>query len=92
MRCEATTMAVAAERGALTALEGSCRTAVGAHARLSGRRLSLIVEALTPDGVAPLRREDEVELGADAETDARDLGLRVGEAVGWRRGSHRLKD
>jgi len=81
MRCEATTLAVAAERGALTALEGSCRTAVGAHARLSGRRLSLIVEALSPDGVHRFRREAEVDLGADAETDARDLGLRVGEAV-----------
>jgi len=81
MRCEATTLAVAAERGALTALEGSCRTAVGAHARLSGRRLSLIVEALSPDGVHRFRREGEVDLGADAETDARDLGLRLGEAV-----------
>lgn len=81
MRCEATTLAVAAERGALTALEGSCRTAVGAHARLSGRRLSLIVEALSPDGVHRFRREAEVDLGENAETDARDLGLRVGEAV-----------
>jgi hydroxymethylbilane synthase len=63
MRCEATTLAVAAERGALTALEGSCRTAVGAHARLSGRRLSLIVEALSPDGVHRFRREAEVDLG-----------------------------
>ncbi len=81
MRCEATTIAVAAERGALVALEGSCRTAVGAHARLEGRRLSLIVEALTPDGARRYRREDTVDLGDDAEADARDLGLRLGEAI-----------
>jgi hydroxymethylbilane synthase len=81
MRCEATTIAVAAERGALVALEGSCRTAVGAHARLEGRRLSLIVEALTPDGARRYRREDTVDLGDDAEADARDLGLRLGEVV-----------
>ncbi|CAN1568531.1 HemC Porphobilinogen deaminase [Caulobacteraceae bacterium] len=81
MRCEATTIAVAAERGALVALEGSCRTAVGAHARLEGRRLTLIVEALTPDGARRYRREDTVDLGDDTEADARDLGLRLGEAI-----------
>ncbi len=81
LRCEATTLAVAAERGALVALEGSCRTAVGAHARLDGRRLTLIVEALTPDGARRYRREDAVDLGVDAETDARELGLRLGHAV-----------
>ncbi len=81
MRCEATTIAVAAERGALVALEGSCRTAVGAHARLEGRRLTLIVEALTPDGARRYRREDTVDLGDDTEADAHDLGLRLGEAI-----------
>ena len=81
LRCEATTLAVAAERGALTALEGSCRTAVGAHARLEGRRLTLIVEALTPDGARRYRREGAVDLGADGEGDARALGLRLGDAV-----------
>jgi hydroxymethylbilane synthase len=81
LRCEATTLAVAAERGALTALEGSCRTAVGAHARLDGGRLSLIVEALSPDGAHRFRETGEADLGADAEAEARDLGLRLGEAV-----------
>jgi len=81
LRCEATTLAVAAERGALVALEGSCRTAVGAYARLDGRRLTLIVEALTPDGARRYRREDAIDLGADAEMDARELGLRLGHAV-----------
>ncbi|HEY1750372.1 MAG TPA: hydroxymethylbilane synthase, partial [Caulobacteraceae bacterium] len=51
-----TTLAVAAERGALAALEGSCKTAIGAHAVLHGVRLTLVVEALTGDGRERLRR------------------------------------
>jgi hydroxymethylbilane synthase len=75
-------IAVAAERGALTALEGSCKTAIGAHARLSGTRLSLIVEALTPDGRQRFRRVGETDVGgADGEGKARALGMRLGEAV-----------
>jgi hydroxymethylbilane synthase len=75
-------IAVAAERGALTALEGSCKTAIGAHARLSGTRLSLIVEALTPDGTQRFRRVGETDVGgADGEGKARALGMRLGEAV-----------
>jgi hydroxymethylbilane synthase len=77
-----TTLAVAAERGALAALEGSCRTAIGAYARVEGDRLTLLVEALTPDGARRFRREAEVSIGGpNAETDARDLGLRLGAEV-----------
>ena len=76
-------LTVAAERGALAALEGSCKTAIGAHARLDGGRLRLIVEALTPDGVRRFRREGEADVGgADGEAIARALGLRLGEDVG----------
>jgi hydroxymethylbilane synthase len=76
-------LAVAAERGALAALEGSCKTAIGAHARLDGARLHLIVEALTPDGVRRFRREGEADVGGpDGEAAARALGLRLGEEVG----------
>jgi hydroxymethylbilane synthase len=75
-------IAVAAERGALTALEGSCKTAVGAHARIWGSALKLIVEALTPDGTRRFRREGETDVGgADSEGLARALGMRLGEAV-----------
>ncbi|MDR3507694.1 MAG: hydroxymethylbilane synthase, partial [Caulobacteraceae bacterium] len=56
LRHAPTTIAVAAERGALEALEGSCRTAVGAHARIEGGDLVLTVEALTPDGAERFRR------------------------------------
>ncbi len=76
-------LTVAAERGALTALEGSCKTAIGAHARLDGGRLHLIVEALTPDGARRFRREGEADVGGpDGEAVARALGLRLGEEVG----------
>jgi hydroxymethylbilane synthase len=77
-------LCVAAERGALMALEGSCKTAIGAHARLDGARLSLLVEALTPDGAKAFRREGEADVsveGMGGEAAARALGLRLGEAV-----------
>ncbi|WP_421739998.1 hydroxymethylbilane synthase [Caulobacter sp.] len=82
VRCRPTTICVAAERGALYALEGSCRTAIGAHAILDGQSLSMIVEALTPDGVQRFRREGEITLdGADDVAAARALGLSLGGQV-----------
>ena len=74
-------IAVAAERGALEALEGSCRTAIGAHARLEGGRLSLVVEALTPDGQGRFRREGAITLGADPSGEARGLGQSRGAEI-----------
>jgi hydroxymethylbilane synthase len=74
------TLTVAAERGALAALEGSCKTAIGAHARIDGARLTLIVEALTPDGARRFRREGETDL-AGGEAAAHALGDQLGLAV-----------
>jgi hydroxymethylbilane synthase len=87
---EPTAVAVAAERGALEALEGSCRTAIGAHARLEGDRLSLVVEALTPDGRERFRREGAIVLGADREGQARNLGRTLGAEVGAEGGERLL--
>ena len=83
LRCETTTLCVAAERGALTALEGSCKTPVGAHAWLEGGSLKLIVEALSPDGELRFRRAGETEISqlSDPMASARDLGLSLGHAV-----------
>jgi hydroxymethylbilane synthase len=82
VRCQTTTLAVAAERGALYALEGSCRTAIGAFARLDGLNLTLIVEALTPEGAQRFRREGSVTLSSlDATDQARALGLELGRQV-----------
>jgi hydroxymethylbilane synthase len=75
-------LAVAAERGALETLEGSCRTAVGAHAWIDGGDLRLVVEALTPDGRERFRREGRVALGGAGEVAAaRGLGVELGGQV-----------
>jgi hydroxymethylbilane synthase len=83
LRCRPTTLAVAAERGALMALEGSCKTAIGAHAWFDAGTLKLIVEALTPDGRLRFRHAGEAELSqlADPEASARALGVSLGEAI-----------
>jgi hydroxymethylbilane synthase len=81
--CETTTLCVAAERGALAALEGSCKTPIGAYAWLDGGALKLVVEALSPDGAARFRRAGESEISqlSDPLASARDLGLSLGAAV-----------
>lgn len=79
----ATALAVAAERGAMTALEGSCRTAIGAHGEIAAGRLRLTTEMLAPDGSVRWRRTGEIGDvdAADAVEQARALGLRLGSEV-----------
>ncbi len=73
---EPTFLAIQAERGALEALEASCRTAVGAYAKFDGDEMSLFVEALSADGkIRWQRRESLINPGA---LSARNLGLRLG--------------
>ena len=74
-----TAVAVTAERGAMLALEGSCRTAVGAYAFIENDRLSLTAEILAPDGSGRWRHSGHIE-SPTTET-AHDLGVRIGEAV-----------
>jgi hydroxymethylbilane synthase len=74
-----TALALAAERGALEALEGSCRTAMGAHAWMDGAVMRLVVEALAPDGSARWRREGE--LAAPTHASAHQLGLGFGQEI-----------
>ena len=78
-----TALAVEAERGAMTALEGSCRTAIGAHAETAAGRLRLTTEMLAPAGSARWRRAGEIaEVEAvDAPERARALGLKIGAEV-----------
>jgi hydroxymethylbilane synthase len=75
-----TTTTVAAERGAMAALESSCRTPIGAYATLKADQLFLIVEALSPDGRLRFRREAGLDLTGvdDAMVAARELGLKLG--------------
>lgn len=72
----ATRAEVAAERAFLAALDGSCRTAIGVHARIDGNRLTFIGEALTGDGSARWRRDGDV-----AAADGAALGARLGAEV-----------
>jgi hydroxymethylbilane synthase len=74
-----TALAIAAERGALEALEGSCRTAIGAHARLIADDIDIVVEALTPDGKQRFRREASVRVAGEGP--ARALGLELGRSI-----------
>lgn len=70
-----TALAVAAERGALEALEGDCRTAIGAYS--DGVRM--VVEALSPGGTDAWRREARLA-NADPAA-ARALGERLGREI-----------
>ncbi len=87
-----TALAVAAERGAMTALEGSCRTAIGAHAEIGQNHLLLTVEMLAPDGSARWRRSGEIGdvHAADATDQARALGLRLGAEIHAMAGDQRI--
>ena len=87
-----TALCVAAERGAMTALEGSCRTAIGAYALIEGETLRLTTEMLSPDGSARWRRVGEIS-GVSATTaldHARALGLRLGGEVQAEAGDQKI--
>jgi hydroxymethylbilane synthase len=67
-----TAAALAAERAFLAALDGSCRTPIGGHARLAGNLLRFRGIIIKPDGseafevVREGSREDAAALGRDA--------------------------
>ena len=83
LACETTTLCVAAERGALAALEGSCKTPIGAHAWLEAGGLHLIVEALSPDGRQRFRHAGNSEFSnfSNLLESAHDLGASLGQAI-----------
>lgn len=83
-----TALCVAAERGAMTALEGSCRTAVAAIATLADDRLTLTTEMLAPDGSARWRRRGEI--AAPSTESAHALGERLGAEVHAAAGDQRI--
>lgn len=63
---------VEAERAAVKTLEAGCHSAVGALARLEGRRLSLWVTAAHPKGQAVWRNFTQTELTSEVTTRIRD--------------------
>ncbi len=86
LRHAPTAIAVAAERGALAVLEGSCRTAIGAYAWMTDDRLDLVVEALTDDGSQRFRRQGFASAADEAV--ARALGERLGREVAAEYAAH----
>lgn len=72
---------IEAERAFLDALDGSCRTPIGALARVSGAELVFIGETLTPDGTRRWRRDATIALDADAIALAQALGRRLGREI-----------
>ena len=74
-------IAVAAERGFLHALDGSCRTPIGALARINHGMLHFLGEILTPDGKTRWRREEITALGGDPVGDAAAFGRRLGAQI-----------
>jgi hydroxymethylbilane synthase len=72
-------IAVAAERGFLEALDGSCRTPIGALASIHDGNLSLLGEVLSPDGAQHWRKQETIALGGTAEAAA--LGRKLGGLI-----------
>lgn len=75
-----TSLCVAAERGAMLALEGSCRTAVGAFAHITGDTLHISTEMLSPDGKGRWTRQGSLP-ASSSEQEVTELGRQLGEAV-----------
>lgn len=84
-----TALAVAAERAAMIALDGSCRTAVGAHAVIADGMLRLTAEVLAPDGSARFRRTGALAV-AEGEAAVLAMGRALGEAVHAEAGDQEL--
>jgi hydroxymethylbilane synthase len=72
---------IEAERAFLHALDGSCRTPIGALARVEGATLRFTGETLKSDGSMRWRRTEQTVLGADGIAQARALGERLGRDI-----------
>lgn len=77
---EAAGRCVSAERGVMIALEGDCRTPLGAFAEKVGEKMKLRAFVSDPDGTNLRRAEDAVAWPAE-DDEARAVGLRVGGAL-----------
>lgn len=76
---EQTAVAVAAERGVMVAVEGSCQVPVAAHAVRDGAELWLRAFLAEPDGSRV--RRDEARAPWSGEHEAHELGLEVGRRL-----------
>jgi hydroxymethylbilane synthase len=69
------------EREFLDVLDGSCRTAIGALARVDGKKLHFVGEVLKPDGSQRWRRSETIVLEEDAFAQAIALGDKLGGEI-----------
>jgi hydroxymethylbilane synthase len=78
-----TSIALAAERAFLAALDGSCRAPIAGHARIDGTRLAFYGLVIAPDGTGAVETTREGAIG-DAVALGRDAGeeLRARAPVG----------
>jgi hydroxymethylbilane synthase len=74
-------IATTAERAFLDALDGSCRTPIGALATVEKRRLNFIGEVLTPDGAKRWRRTASIDLEGNFHQAADNVGRRLGAEI-----------
>jgi len=74
-------IATSAERAFLDALDGSCRTPIGAFATVEGDTLSFVCEVLSPDGVSRWRRKATIFLDSNPHAKADALGRELGREV-----------
>jgi hydroxymethylbilane synthase len=85
---KATAIAIACERAFLAALDGSCRTPIGALAQWNGCRLTFRGEVLAPDGSDNATARFDDEPSGDIRARAAQLGRQAGlslrpRAAGW---------
>ena len=77
---EDTRLAALAERAFLVELDGSCRTAMGGHARLEGSEWKFDGEVLEPDGSRRWAKSGSIAAGA-SDAQLADLGRGIGERI-----------
>ncbi|GAA0381531.1 hydroxymethylbilane synthase [Brevundimonas terrae] len=85
-----TALCVVAERGAMLALEGSCRTPVGAFAHIEGEILHIGTELLAPDGSGRWTEHGTISATAP-EVEITALGRQLGDAVKAAAGDHKVE-
>ncbi len=72
---------IEAERAFLDALDGSCRTPIGALARVNGGKMTFTGETLRPDGTQRWRRDETISLDGVAIALAQALGAKLGHEI-----------
>jgi hydroxymethylbilane synthase len=83
---------IEAERAFLAALDGSCRTAIGALARCDGGTLRFIGEAFSADARTRWRRSATISVSRDPVSTAFALGERLGAEIRHEAGAQFIRD